>query len=270
MALSGFSGVNSLYGINALTRANRDFYDSSRKLASGSRIPSASFDPAGLAVAQRLSSVLRSLEQADRNTGSGIDMAQVAEGALGSQSDIASRMRELSVQAANGTLSAADRANMQTEFSQLNSELERIGNVTQFNGQPLLTGTLNADIQVGTEGTANDRVALTAAASNTTVSADISTQAGAQAAIASMDTRIAAISSNRSRIGATQSRLQIASNNTQVAVESTAAAFSRINDVDVAKESAVFTAAAIRQRGATSVLAQTNLMYGELVSKLLG
>ncbi|MEM6987661.1 MAG: flagellin hook IN motif-containing protein, partial [Pseudomonadota bacterium] len=145
----------NMMSINALGRvgdAGNSLATAMERLSSGMRINSAKDDAAGLAISDRMTSQIRGLSQAVRNANDGVSLAQTAEGALQESGNIMQRMRELAVQSANDTNSASDRANLQKEAAQLQTELNRIANTTTFNGRTLLDGTFsNAKFQVGFE-----------------------------------------------------------------------------------------------------------------------
>ncbi len=243
------------------------------RLSSGLRIASASDDAAGLGISERMRSQIRSFGAASRNAQDGISLVQTAEGALGESSNILNRMRELSIQAANGTLSSADRATINTEVQSLISELDRIADSTKFNGVNLLDGSgTSASIQVGIN--ANETIAVSLQDVNTAVlgvsSTTTTTAANANTAIASIDAAIALVNTSRGSLGAAQNRLQSAFTSIQNARENLSAAESRIRDVDVAYETADLTRNSIMQQAAVSVLSQANVQPQLALSLLQG
>jgi flagellin len=237
-----------------------------RKLSTGLRISTAADDAAGLAISERLRAQIRSLDQAKRNANDGISLAQTGEGALEEVNNILVRLRELSVQASNGTVSGQDRDTLQEEFDSLRSEIDRIAQSTEFNGIHLLDGSqasVTFHVGSGTGGAANQiTVSLdpTLATSLSIDSLDIGSTGDPSAAIAGIDTAINTVSSLRGRLGATQNRLQSTVNNLSVQVESLSAANSRIRDVDVAYETANLTRNSILQQASIAVLAQANAL----------
>ena len=243
------------------------------RLSSGLRIASASDDAAGLGISERMRADIRSYSVASRNAQDGVSLVQTAEGALTEVSDILGRMRELSMQSSNGTLSADDRATLNGEFQQLVSEIDRISQTTQFNGVDLLDGTnTQITIQVGINGTTNDTITVSgtdATAATLGVNGGISTQATATAMLTSIDTAINSINSTRGSLGAEQNRLNSTLRSLANVRENTSAAESRIRDVDVAFETADLTRNSILQQAATSVLAQANAQP-QLALSLLG
>ena len=243
------------------------------RLSSGLRIASAADDAAGLGISERMRADIRSYGVASRNAQDGISLVQTAEGALGEVSDILGRMRELSMQSANGTLSDADRTTLDSEFQQLVSEVDRIADTTQFNGVDLLDGTnTSIGIQVGINGTADDVINVSGAdttAATLGVDGAITTSATATSMLATIDLAIDSVNSSRGTLGAQQNRLGSTLRSLANVRENTSAAESRIRDVDVAFETADLTRNSILQQAATAVLAQANAQP-QLALSLLG
>jgi flagellin len=234
------------------------------RLSSGLRIATAADDAAGLAISEKMRSQIRSYAVAGRNAQDGISLVQTAEGALNEVSNILSRMRELSVQAANGTMSATDRQTTDVEFQSLMDEIQRVAMSTEFNAIELLQGG-TADIQVGIGTAAYDRVTVNLV--NTTTGAgglNIDTMnvldvAASQASITAVDAAIDLVNTARGELGASQNRLQSVFSSIMNVRENLSAAESRIRDVDVAWETADLTRNTILQQAAVSVLAQANV-----------
>ena len=241
------------------------------RLSSGLRISTAADDAAGLGISEKMRSQIRSYSAAGRNAQDGISLVQTAEGALNEVSNILGRMRELSVQAANGTLSTADRATINTEFTALTSEIERIADQTTFNGINLMNAATTADIQVGIN--TGETISVTLSDMQSAAlgidALDTTTAANASAALATLDTAIETVNTQRGSLGADQNRLQSAYSSIQNVHENLSAAESRIRDVDVAWETADLTRNSILQQAATSVLAQANTQP-QLALSLLG
>ena len=268
MAISIKTNVASIRSQRNLAKATNSFQSSVEKLSSGLRINRAGDDAARSAISSQMSALQLGLKQADRNSNDAISLVQTAEGALNESGGIVTRMRELAVQAANeGTMDTTERGYLQQEFNLLRSELDRIVNVTEYNGQKLvdgsISGTANAlDFQVGMNNTANDRISLSLAnTSSTGLSIDtdnLASVTGAQAAITALDTALATVNTERSTLGATQNRLQMTISNLGNMYENMAASNSRLKDVDVAEESAAFSRNQILSQAATSMLAQAN------------
>ena len=265
MAISIKTNVASIRSQRNLAKATNSFQSSVEKLSSGLRINRAGDDAARSAISSQMSALQLGLKQADRNSNDAISLVQTAEGALNESGGIVTRMRELAVQAANeGTMDTTERGYLQQEFNTLRSELDRIVNVTEYNGQKLVDGTISAgiDFQVGMNNTANDRITLSLSATTSTgLSIDtdsLATTSQAQAAITALDTALATINTERSTLGATQNRLQMTISNLGNMYENMAASNSRLKDVDVAEESAKFSRNQIISQAATSMLAQAN------------
>ncbi len=264
MGLRINTNVASLTAQRNLTNTTEQLQRSLARLSSGLRITRASDDAAGLAISERFRAEVRSLQQAQRNALDGISLLQVAEGALNETSGILIRMRELAIQSSNGTLGTGERATLQAEFSDLMDEIDRVAAVTEFNGTKMLDGTApTVTFQVGINDTADDRIAVVgvdATALGLLINAeDISTDLGAQAALTVLDTAIDNLSGLRGGFGTAQNRLESTIRSIAVAVENTAAAESRIRDVDVASETAILTRNQVLQQAGIAVLAQANV-----------
>lgn len=245
---------------------------SMEKLSSGLRINRAGDDAAGLAISEKMRGQVRGLNQASRNAQDGISLIQTAEGALNESHSILQRMRELAVQSATDANTDDDRAELQKEVTALITELDRIADNTEFNTQKLLDGTFTGKkIHIG----ANTDQNLIVDIGDMTASllgvggVDISIQADADAAIATIDAAITTVSSERSKLGALQNRLEHTINNLGTSAENLAAAESRIRDVDMAAEMMQFTKTNILNQAATAMLAQAN-MAPQTVLQLLG
>jgi flagellin len=236
------------------------------KLSSGYRINRAGDDAAGLAISENLKAQIRGLKQASRNAQDGVSLVQVAEGGLNEISSIMIRLRELAVQAASDTVGPVERQFLNVEYDQLNSEVDRIANGTEFNGTQLLSGTGSIlDFQVGTKNDPNiDRLSFDSSKADANTSAlginltSVADKASAQNSLAAIDSAIVSISAMRADFGAIQNRLQSTISNIGISVENMSAANSRIRDVDVAEETAELTRNNILMQAGTSVLAQAN------------
>jgi flagellin len=275
MALTVNTNLASIQAQRSLSQVTEKLGQSFRRLSTGLRIATASDDAAGLAISERLRAQVRSLDQARRNANDGISMVQTAEGALNESGNLLVRLRELAVQASNGTVSAADRDTLQQEFTDLVDEIDRIAQSTEFNDIKLLDGS-QADVsfQVGIGTTAGvDSLTVdldSARAADLGIDAlDIGSGGDPQAAIDALDGAIDEVSSLRGRMGATQNRLQSTIQTLAATGENLSAAESRIRDVDVAYESAQLTKLQIMQQAAISVLGQTN-MLPQAALRLLG
>jgi flagellin len=265
MALRINTNVNSVFAQKNLSRTQDRLRGNFEHLSSGLRITKAADDAAGIAVSENMRAEIKSLHQAQRNTQDGVSVVQTAEGALSEVTDIVSRMREMSVQASSGVLQATERAYLQTEFTTLQAEIDRISDTTNFNGLQLSDGSnATVSVQVGVNNTANDRVDITLVDSNAaalaidTGTVDLSSAANAQAAITALDTAMDSINNGRADLGASQNQLTSASRNLENYTENLIEAESRIRDVDFASETADLTRNQVFSQAGTSVLAQAN------------
>lgn len=253
------TNIASLNAQRNLSASQNALHTSLQRLSSGMRVNSAKDDAAGLAIASRMESQIRGLNQAVRNASDGISLAQTAEGALGAIQANMARMRELAVQGANAT-SSADVPTIDAEFTQLNAENQRIISATTFNGISLLSAAVSQVFQIGANSVAaNDQITVTTAAAiaptSTTLGADSTT---AFTEIAKLDADIANVASMRATYGSVQSRFESVISNLQIASENQTAARSRIMDADFAQETANLTRAQILQQAGTAMLAQAN------------
>ena len=263
--ISVVTNVPSLNAQRNLNRTQTSLATNIQRLSSGLRINSAADDAAGLSITQNLNAQIIGLKQATRNANDAISVIQTAEGALGEVNNVLARMRELAVQAANeGTLGTAERNYIDQEFQLLESELNRIVGVTEFNGQKLIDGSLSSGVsfQVGMRNSTNDRIALTVLDSDATAlginDEVLSAATSAQAAIEALDTAIQSVATLRGTLGATQNRLTMTISNLTNMHENFSASASRIQDADFASETAMFSRNKIVQQAGISVLAQAN------------
>jgi flagellin len=269
MGLRVNTNVSSIVAQRNLLDVTNRLQKNYSRLASGLRIATAADDAAGLAISERLRAKVRSLNQAVRNANDGISLVQTAEGALSEDSNILSRMKELAVQARNGTTSDSDRATLDEEFQSLIGALSRNATATSYGGANLLDGsTSTITFQVGDATTAGVDTYTASLADVSTgatglnvdsLSINTSCMSSIDSVITSLNTAIDTVNSARGRFGAAQNRLQSTIASLAVAVENLTAAESRIRDVDVAFESADLTRNSILQQAATSILAQANL-----------
>ncbi len=273
------TNVMSLNSQRVLNRTNNQMQTALERLSSGLRINRAKDDAAGLAIANRFTSQIRGLEQANRNANDGISMVQTAEGALDEIGNMLQRMRELAVQAANDTVSTADKASLHDEFSELQLEITRIGNSTEFNNTKLLASAKTLTLQVGDQAGTNFQINVSlvtmASANDTTgigsvlgTAAAIKTGSAAASAITMLSTAIDRISALRADFGAKQSRLESTIRNNENIVENQSAARSRIVDADFARETANLTRTQILQQAGTAMLAQGNAVPQNVLSLL--
>ncbi|MCP4444766.1 MAG: flagellin FliC [Myxococcales bacterium] len=255
MAVS-IGGVSSVAYSRNVSRAQKTQGEHLNRIGSGKRINKTRDDAAGLAIAKQLLVELSSSQQAGRNIDYGVSQSDIADGALEQQHDLVARMRELAVQASSATLDDSGRGAIQEEFSQLQEEVGRIAETTEFNGNALLQGGAT-DLQVGTGGGAEDRLAVETPDSGTSAlgldGLDLSTAAGAQASLDAFDAASETLSENRANIGAMRNRLTGALEANAVTMENIAAAASRIQDTDIAAESSELALSRIRGEVASRV-----------------
>lgn len=263
MGITINTNMAAINAMNNLNRTNRALSKSFEKISTGLRIARASDDAAGLGVAENLKVASASAEVAGRNINDGISMIAVAEGASAEVGSILGRMRELAVQGASETLSDDERAYIQDEFTALSAEVDRIAGVTEFNGLALTDGsTATIGVQVGINATANDQVDITMGDLTATTlgvdtaSIDMSTAAGASAALTAIDAAIQTVNGYRSDYGAVENRLNSALDNIETYAENTKSAEARIRDVDFGKETAELTKYQLLQQAGVSVLSQ--------------
>ena len=246
-----------------------------QRLSSGLRVNSAKDDAAGLAIAERMNTQVRGMNVAMRNANDAISLSQTAEGALGKVGDMLQRMRELAVQSANATNSAADRTSLNAEYAQLGAEIGRTLTSTKFNGIAILAGGAGAQtFQVGAN--SGDTVTLTTndMSTNATVTAatggSVTTVAGANTALTDIDAALNTLNSERALYGAGQNRFEAVIANLQVASENQSAARSRIMDADYAAETANLSRAQILQQAGTAMVAQANQLPQQVLQLLKG
>ena len=268
MALNIQTNISSLTAQINVQRNQSNLMSSFQKLSSGYRVNSAADDAAGLAISESMKSQIRSYTVAQRNAADGISMSQTAEGALGEIHDVLGRMRELGMQAANGSLTSTDRLAVSKEFTSLQDEIGRIQGSTKFNNTQLIDnpGTpKTVKFQVGLGNDANDQISVdfenvdltdVTTAGTTLVTGTDGTNA--LTALANIDTAIGKVSDARSGFGAAINRLQVATNTIQTMSLNLSSANSRIRDVDVAAETSNMARNQVLTQAGVSVLAQAN------------
>ncbi len=262
------TNIASLNAQRNLNASQGGLNTSMARLSSGLRINSAADDAAGLAISDRMTSQIRGLNQAVRNANDGISMAQTAEGALDETTNLLQRMRELAVQAANDTNTSTDRSSLDAEFTQLQEEIDRIADTTEFNSQKLLSGGFavsgavfhigaNANQVISVKINSMGAGALGSGSANVGA-IGISTQVHANSAIAILDLAIGTVDEERGKLGAVMNRLESTISNLSNVSENISASRSRILDADIAKETSNMTMNNILQQTGVSVLAQAN------------
>jgi len=271
------TNVASLQAQNSVGKVAREQQESFAKLSSGSRVVKAADDAAGLAISEKLKAEIRSAQQATRNANDGISMIQVAEGGLNETSNILVRMRELAIQSSSDTVGDSERSMSNLEYQQLKQEMERISQVTEYNGTKLLNGAgEKKEFQIGTGADEfKDRISFDPGELNSGMESlgvdglDISSKEGSQESMKVVDAAIEKVSGQRALLGSLQNRLTSTTNNLQTYTENMSAANSRVRDVDYAEETAKSARNQIITSAATSVLAQAN-MSSQNALKLIG
>jgi len=268
----GMTINTNVLSINAQRNAattNISLATSLQRLSSGLRVNSAKDDAAGLAIASRMDAQARGMNVAVRNSNDGISLVQTAESGMAVIGDMLQRMRELAVQAANGTNTSADLSALNSEYTQLGTEIERTLGAVEFNGTNLLSATTNFTFQIG----ANSGQTATISASSIGIATgdltgvfgagaasalDTSAAANNSAALTAIDLAISAISTARAEMGAIQNRFNYTISFLQSASENQQAARVRIMDADFAQETANLSRAQILQQAGTAMVAQAN------------
>jgi flagellin len=275
MGLTVYNNVEASNAHRQLANTGLHLSKSMERLSSGLRINRAADDAAGLAVSEGMRSQIRGMNVASRNAQDGVSMVQVADGALGNVGDMLQRVRDLAVQASNGTLTDAQRKNLDTEVQQVLTEIGKTGTDTEFNGLKILAGSVATagsavTLQVGAN--ASQSIAFTigtVSASDLGISGiAVSSAASASAAIASLDAAISNLTTRRANLGAIQNRLENTINRLELTAENTQAAESRIRDADMAQEMISFTKNQILQQSGTAMLAQANQAPQSILSLL--
>ena len=277
MGLRINTNLSSLAAMRTLSTNKHALDGVLERLSSGSRINRAGDDAAGLAISENLRAQIRGLKQAKRNAQDGISLIQVTEGGLNEISNMVVRLRELAIQAASDTLGDRERGFTDREFQALKSEMQRIAESTNFNGNPLLNGKTGLlEFQVGTHNNpTTDRLSYNAKNADVTLEAlglvgeSVATKTGAQTTLANLDDALTKINSVRADLGAMQNRMQSTINSLSISDENLSAANSRIRDADLAQEVSDMTKYNILMQSGISVLGQAN-QQSQAALKLLG
>ena len=281
LAINTNSG--SLTAQRNLHTSHRAMQQSIARLSSGIRISSASDNAAGMAISENMRAQQGGFRQASRNANDGVSVLQTAESGYQSISDLLVRMRELAVQSANDSVSDTERGYLDTEYQDLVGEIDRISNVTEFNGISLLDGTAGAGgtgtmtFQVGTRNSANDRITVALTTQNAealgvgggAATDSVSSLTQAQGAITKIDAALESLSTDRAGLGSTINNLQSAVDNLSATIENYGNALSQIRDTDMAEESASFSQSQVLQQAGVAMLSQANAQPN-LVLRLLG
>lgn len=267
MGLRISTNMASMSAQRALSGTNEDQAKSYQRLASGNRITSPGDDAAGLSISENLRAQIRSMQQAEKNASNGISFVQVAEGGMQEIGNIMIRLRELAIQAASDTVGDTERGFIDQEYQSLLAEVDRIANVTNFNGTPLLNGQAPKEIlefQVGIRNDEADKIQFDTTENDVRADAlgvsgiSAATIDEAREAIDAVDEGLSKVNAARARLGATQNKMHSTVRNLQIAKENLFAARSRIADTDVAEETSNLVQKNILQSAGISVLAQAN------------
>jgi len=258
------TNINSLIARQSLAVNGRKMTDAMEQLSTGKRITSAADDAAGLSIASKMTAQIRGLNQAVRNANDGISMMQTAEGALNEVTNMFQRMRELALQTANGTNTTSDKAALQAEFLELQNEVTRIGNNTQWNGSNILAASANIAFQIGAnsgqtvtvtfKGLVDSSDSMSAIAS--AVAANVT--AGTAGAVGLLDSAIQQVNTFRGDLGAKINRVTYAADNAVNISTNIAASRSRIEDADYAQATTELARTQIIQQAGTAMLSQAN------------
>jgi flagellin len=249
--------------------ANQALQTAMERLSTGKRINSAKDDAAGLAIASSMTSQIRGMNQAIRNSNDGISLAQTADGALGEVTNMLQRIRELAVQSASGTYSDDDRANLQAEVTELGAQIDDIVSNTKFNGVAVFgSSDVTVDIQTGYGSTDVTSLTVTGLDVSAASGSDISDVSGAGDALDDVDDALTAVNATRASLGAGQSRLESIVNNLSNQVSNLSDARSRIEDADFSAETTNLAKAQILSQASTAMLAQANQSQQDVLSLL--
>ena len=276
------TNISSMVAQRSLFSSENALAVSMARLTSGLRVNSAKDDAAGLSIAERMTSQVRGMNVAVRNSNDGISLAQTAEGALGKSGELLQRMRELAIQSANATNSTSDKASLDTEYGELAKEVQRVFASTTFNGQRIISTDARPQVfQVGANTAAENQITVTT--SNMTIQADLVAVAGTDTAgtgrsvitgnsaaimavIGKIDVAIDQVSNERSILGASQSRFESAISYLQMSTENQSSARSRIMDADFAQETSNLSRSQILSQAGSAMLAQANQLPKSVLS----
>ncbi len=260
------SNVTSLNAQRMLGMSQSSLATSMQRLSSGLRVNSSVDDAAGLAIADRMNAQIKGINVAIRNANDGISLAQTAEGGLATITAALQRMRELAVQAQNGSNGTGDRANLNTEYTELSAEITRIAAQTKFNGAAIIGAGAGAQsFQIGPNG--GDTLTVTTT-TVTTVGGDLTTAGNASTALGAIDTALDTINTSRATYGAVMSRFSMTIQNLQISNENQQAARGRIMDADFAAETANLSRAQILQQAGSAMVAQANQLPNQVLALL--
>jgi flagellin len=267
------TNIASLNAQRHLNSSQQSLSTSMQRLSSGLRVNSAKDDAAGLAIAERMNAQVKGMNVAIRNANDAISLSQTAEGAIGKITEMAQRMRELAVQSANATNTAADRLNLDAEYQQLGAEVTRTIDATSFNGLKILAADAGPqDFQVGADSGQTVTVTTKDLSGDATVTdvtgGDVTGAANANTAMTNIDKLLTTLAGERATYGAAQNRFEAVIGVLQVASENQTAARSRIMDADFAAETANLSRAQILQQAGNAMVAQANQLPQQVLRLL--
>lgn len=269
MSLTINTNIAAMNAQRALNQTEGQLSTSMEQLSSGLRINTAANDVAGYAISQRLEGQINGLNQASQNTQDAVSLAQTAQGSLNEVQQMLQRIRTLAVQYKNGTNSASDKEAIVSEVTQLNSEIERVGETTKFNGITLLNEEATISFQVGANDKEQISVKTIALSKNAKVEAVLKISLAGEESISEIDAAINAVSGNAAEFGSVQNRLQYTQSNLAIYSQNLAAANSSIKDVNMAEAMTNFTKEQVLMQAGTAILAQANSLP-QAVLKLVG
>lgn len=267
------NNISGMYAQNNLMISGQQLQKTLFRLSSGSRITNGGDDPGGLNLADGLKANITALTQSVRNANDGVGKLQVADGALGQVTNLLNRAITLATEAANGTLSSTQRAALDSEFTQIRNEIDRIGSLTQYNGGSIFNSTVSLYLTDGTTaGSSTIAVNLAslsqAALALNNVSLSGTDGINAQNALTSISAAISTVASNRGSIGAQMNRLQAASNILNSQVQNTTTAEDAIRATDVASDIIALTRLSVLNQTGISALSQSNQRMQSVLSLL--
>lgn len=275
MAMTINTNMASLNAQRQLSKTQNSLSTAMERLSSGLRVNSAKDDAAGLSISIKMDAQIKGGTVAIRNANDGISLAQTAEGALSSVTDMMQRMRELAVQAANAT-NSDDLTELDSEYQALGDEIGRVMTSTEFNGVAVLAGGAASGLtfQIGANNATDNQISITIDNLSTdadvtaVTGGDLTSAANAQAAMTNIDTALDTINEARSTLGSSQNRFEYTVSNLEIFNENTSSAKGRIVDTDFATETSNLSKAQILQQAGTSMLAQANSQPQQVLTLL--
>jgi flagellin len=271
MSLTVNTNVSSLIAQQSLNHTQDSLAQSINRLSTGQRINTAKDDAAGMSIAQGMSSQIRGTKQGARNGNDGISLIQTAESGYNTTVNLLQRMRELATQAASGTYTTTNLADIDTEYQSLMTEVDRVAATANFNGTLLLSAATTVGVQIGPNNSANDQISIGLIAAGTAalgVTGNVTTNTDAQAAIVLLDAAINSVTTGLAGLGAVHSKIESAVNSNADKVVNLEASRSRIMDTDFAEESANLAKFQILQQSGAAMLSQAN-SSNQIVLKLI-